>query len=389
MKKIYSLLFLVLCVFSANAQGVWTQKANFGGTARASAVGFSIGTKGYAGTGYDGVLKNDFWEWDQATNTWTQKANLPGPARGNAVGFSIGNKGYIGTGGFSSSPLNDFWEWDQATNIWTQKSNFPGVARITAVGFSIGTKGYIGIGWRNPPSTFFVDFYEWDQATDTWTPKANFLGTPRLEASGFSIGTKGYIGTGKDATSIYLNDFWEWNQSTDMWTQKANFGGIGRVGVEATAFVISLKGYMGTGGALPSYSSDFFEYDPVGDTWTPKANYLGGGRIDGFGFSIGTKGYLGTGTNGTYKQDFWEYDPNGTVGENEFSQNSISIYPNPTTGKIFITEKNVNVEVYNINGEKVFLGTGKEIDLSAQTKGIYFVRLTAEGKSYSQKVVIK
>ena len=32
----------------------WTQKADFGGTARYSAVGFSIGSKGYIGTGVDG-----------------------------------------------------------------------------------------------------------------------------------------------------------------------------------------------------------------------------------------------------------------------------------------------------------------------------------------------
>ena len=32
----------------------WTQKADFGGTGRNGAVGFSIGSKGYIGTGYDG-----------------------------------------------------------------------------------------------------------------------------------------------------------------------------------------------------------------------------------------------------------------------------------------------------------------------------------------------
>ncbi len=75
--------------------------------ARSSAVGFSIGTKGYIGTGIrgggDGWEGNyyhlkDFWEWDQATNVWTRKADLEGSGRSNAVGFSIGTKGYIGTG---------------------------------------------------------------------------------------------------------------------------------------------------------------------------------------------------------------------------------------------------------------------------------------------------
>ena len=40
----------------------------------------------------------DFWEYDPATNTWTQKADFGGTTRSVAVGFSIGSKGYIGTG---------------------------------------------------------------------------------------------------------------------------------------------------------------------------------------------------------------------------------------------------------------------------------------------------
>ncbi len=44
----------------------WTQKADVGGTARNAAVGFSIGTKGYIGTGGDGrFAKKDFWEYCQ------------------------------------------------------------------------------------------------------------------------------------------------------------------------------------------------------------------------------------------------------------------------------------------------------------------------------------
>ena len=50
-------------------------------------------------------------------NVWTKKADFGGNARNQAVGFSIGNKGYIGTGigiGFSNGYecLRDFWEYD-------------------------------------------------------------------------------------------------------------------------------------------------------------------------------------------------------------------------------------------------------------------------------------
>src|SRR5262245_18554267 len=83
---------------SSHAQNTWKRKADFGGTARHGAVGFSIGSKGYIGTGFDDSNRKDFWEYDPATNAWTQKADFGGVARSFAPGFSIGSKGYIGTG---------------------------------------------------------------------------------------------------------------------------------------------------------------------------------------------------------------------------------------------------------------------------------------------------
>src|SRR4249919_3048148 len=100
MKKILSLICAIL--FFANAQAQkgdsWQQMQSLGisATPRGSAVSFSIGNKGYIGTGDS---YNDFWEYDPATNVWTQKADFGGKGRDWATGFSIGNKGYIGTGG--------------------------------------------------------------------------------------------------------------------------------------------------------------------------------------------------------------------------------------------------------------------------------------------------
>ena len=65
-----------------------------------------------------------------AGNVWNAKANLTGVGRLHAVGFSIGSKGYIGTGlGASSVELADFWEYDPATDSWTQKANFGEIGR--------------------------------------------------------------------------------------------------------------------------------------------------------------------------------------------------------------------------------------------------------------------
>jgi hypothetical protein len=251
---------------------VWTKKADYPGNSGGVVANFSIGSKGYIATGQSKIeagFTNELWEYNPATDSWTQKASLPStPERAWAVGFSIGTKGYIGTGTKDvSSPgdsyFQDFWEWDQETNLWTQKANFGGTARSYAVGFSIGTKGYIGTGEDiiDGNDVDKKDFWEWDQATNTWTKKADFGGTARGYAKGFSIGTKGYIAMGLEAswTTVFI-DLWEWDQNTNIWVQKLDFGGIGRV--HPIGFSIGNKGYLGTGGNGTNAYQDFWEYDP-------------------------------------------------------------------------------------------------------------------------------
>src|SRR5947207_3023464 len=102
-------ILLAVGLSNSHAQDTWTRKADFGGAERMEAVGFSIGGKGYIGTGYCGGCGfRDFWEYDPASNAWTQKADFPGTAELLAVGFSINSKGYIGTG-FYGVNLKEFW----------------------------------------------------------------------------------------------------------------------------------------------------------------------------------------------------------------------------------------------------------------------------------------
>ncbi len=317
------LIITLVCFFislHSFSQGNWTQKTAFAGTARSGATSFSIGNKFYFGLGNDGLYKQDFWEWDQSSNTWTQKANFGGIARTYAVGFSIGTKGYVGTGNQAATYLTDFWEWDQTANTWTQKGNCGGTVRSQAVGFSIGTKGYIGTGTNNV--TYLNDFWEWNQTTNTWTQKANVGGLARSAAVGFSIGTKGFIGLGNNT------DFWEWDQATNTWIQKNNFPGTYRFA--AIGFAIGSKGYVGTGTNSTTQFNDFWEFDPTLNSWTQEASFVTG-RSFASGVSIGTKGYLCAGWDGTNKfKDLYEFDP-GT-GCTSISISSQPSNQNVTTG---------------------------------------------------------
>ncbi len=301
MKKIFFVSLMLLCSYDSYSQGTWTQKANILGAGRFWPASFSIGTKGYMGTGATGGTNyRDFWEWDQMTNTWSQKANFGGAARYGAAAFAIGNKGYMGTGD-ASGYSQDFWEYDPALNTWTAKASFAGSGRRYAAGFSIGSKGYIGTGYDGVAKQ---DFWEYDPVANSWVQKAPFPGLARYLTASFGIGTKGYIGTGYNGSNY--QDFYEWDQGTNTWTQKANFGG--GVWVGSVSFSIGTKGYVGTGGAGAGVASQaLWEWDQATNTWLQKANFGGLARTYAFGFAIGSKGYIGSGWDGAYYQDFWEW----------------------------------------------------------------------------------
>jgi N-acetylneuraminic acid mutarotase len=158
------------------ASDTWSRKADFGGTPRQGATGFTIGTKGYIATGEDQFSsyatfpsRKDLWEWDQATDTWTQRADFGGTGRYHALGFSIGSKGYIGWGKDKNGGpdfYSDVWEWNQSTNTWTQLANPSPEKRWLASSFVIGTKAYIGFG-GDTTGQMKKDFWEFDPFTAT------------------------------------------------------------------------------------------------------------------------------------------------------------------------------------------------------------------------------
>tara|TARA_R110000868_G_scaffold141147_9_gene357366 strand:- start:1297 stop:1596 length:300 start_codon:yes stop_codon:yes gene_type:complete len=75
----------------------------------------------------------------------------------------------------------------------------------------------------------------------------------------------------------------------------------------------------------------------------------------------------------------------------------LSIYPNPVTnGKtfIYITSKSnltKKVEFFNVLGKQIFstVITGKELNISNLSKGVYILRITESAITETRKLVIK
>jgi len=282
------------------ASSAWEQLPSFP-EGRIGAFGFSIGNKGYIGSGVSSNgFPADFVEFDPTTNKWTKKGDFPGGSRYGAVSFTIGNKGYLCLG--NSQSIKDLWEYEPATDKWSRKADLPLSSTLysgtTVTGFSIGNKGYVGVFCGS------LQLYEYNPEQDVWTKKAELSTGNRTGAIAFSIGNKGYVGLGiklnKDQSNTFMNDLWEYNPETNAWTRKADFPGGGRGA--AVAFTINDKGYVGAGISSHNYidsafKNDLWQYDSVDDTWTLLDLTGLTGRSQAVGFSIGNSGYIGVGFN--------------------------------------------------------------------------------------------
>lgn len=398
MKRNLTAGLILLLSFTCQAD-YWIQRADFAGLSRADAAGFSIGTKGYLGTGFTGTYASDWWEYDTATDAWTQKAGIPGGSGYVETGwFSIGNKGYL----LSFPGGTDFWEYDPSLNTWTLKAPFPGPVRQACVTFVANNKGYVTTGSSSTMAASLNDLWQYDPALNTWTQKSDLPAAVRHYACGFGIGSKGYVGTGVSPTSGLLSDFWEYNSTTDTWSALPAFPGGARI--EATAFSIGNKGYMGMGSGGGIYHFDFYQFDPATNAWIQKADFGGGPREEAVQFSIGSSGFVGTGYNGiasgVMTNDFWEYrSEDNPSALSEINNISFSIVNHSSAGLLELNASSIpsgqnSVNLYDAAGKRVYSERSAvfpmQIDTKTFVRGAYLITVTQHEKMiWSGKTLIQ
>lgn len=316
-KSMFFMLFMITIGCSDDDDddyGNWIESSDFDGDARANAVSFVIGNKGYLATGYDGDdYLVDVWEYSAEGNYWVQKADFPGTARSGAVGFELNGVGYLGTGYDGDDKLNDFWAYDATTNTWEPRADFIGTERYGAIGFSVSGNGYIGTGYDGSE---LKDFYKYNDVADSWGQSVGYSGSKRKDAATFTIGNKVYLGTGIH-NGIYEEDFYVFDGDTEVWTKLTDLDeedeySITRSG--SVGFTLDGKGYYVSG----NYTQDVWEYDPSDDTWDELASFEGSGREDASGFNFGDRAFITMGKSGSYYfDDIWEFKPLEEVDEDD------------------------------------------------------------------------
>lgn len=101
--------------------------------------------------------------------------------------------------------------------------------------------------------------------------------------------------------------------------------------------------------------------------------------------------YIGTSLHGVWRRPLAELT---NIKENT-SNSSIIVYPNPTKGKLTITncEKIESLEIYNMLGKKIFTfkkeqdQISKEIDIFDQSRGVYFIKSYNGTTTHLQKII--
>ncbi|HEY4798128.1 MAG TPA: OmpA family protein [Bacteroidia bacterium] len=309
----FVLLVLQVSLLVAQTGTSWKKLSKFSNRVIEKGVAFASEDAGYAGLGTDNAgFHNDFWKYSPGKDAWEKEESFPAQPRIFSVSFSIGNKGYVGTGLAGTESLhqgtNDFWEYDLQKKVWSQKANLPGGSRYAAVGFSANGKGYVSLGVNQ--NVHYNDTWEYNPANNQWVKKADFPENGKADASVFVINNEAYVLFGQTKELFpSKKSSWKFIPGKNEWKAFADFPDAARIG--AIAFAHANKGYVvgGSNGATKRFQ-DFWEYDADKNKWTQREDAPFGVCSYGFSFVIENYAYVCTGKTklGSGGSEIWRYE---------------------------------------------------------------------------------
>jgi N-acetylneuraminic acid mutarotase len=384
--RIVVFTFSVLLSFSSIAQP-WVQLPDFPGTERDDGVSFVINNQAYCLSGLEvgwQCTRNGF-VFDGFSETWSAMASLPaGKEREYAVGFSHNGKGYV-FGGLAPPNicLNDLWEYDPATNAWTALANFPGAGRQGMSCFVIKDKAYI-LGGRVFDGTTLNEVWEYDFATTNWTQKNNLPVSGFWRGAAFAIDTLGYMCYGMNSNAGFNHALYRYDHINDSWSL------IPDISLPARNYIGTAVGnrkacLYGGQDSLTNITNDLYVFDPSDSSLVNLAGIPTVGRKGGMAFSLNHSFYITTGLNvGQARvKETWKYVDAVPVKEVVNIHSSLSVFPNPAAGIIYLEAKEhklsveTTIQVTDQLGKSVMvIPFNEQVDVSALENGIYCLKLT-------------
>jgi len=379
-----------------------------------------------------GNKTGDFYTHDPVSTPplWTNKTGIPLGAEGKQV-----YKGSVicsdGAGTLYLTKGNNtigFWKYVAADNAWTQKTNVPlgssnkkvkqgaGLAWGTKEGF--GSYVYLLKGYRN-------EFHRYDPVTDAWK---QLLDAPIGAANHIKWDAGSWIVADAESTGHWLyahkakyHEFYAYDTDADTWTPALTPMPIpGNAGNKKAKDGSCAAWYNGKIYAFKGgNTTEFWRYFPPGDTWNkqldiPLIGMTGARKKVKAGAALAP--YPGLGIfafKGNKSLEFWNYTPFDVAGaqptrdgvttaSTQIGALSFAIAPNPLVGGLATVRYNLpkaglaTLNVFDVTGRTVLtqtLAAGRTgtagLDLRKLEAGVYLVKVTTEGFSTTQKLVVE
>ena len=340
---------------------------------------FSLDDMGYivAGNSNSGE-RDDFYQYDPASDSWTELTPFPGAARGFAIGDTWNGKAYFGFGDDGTSLLNDLWVFDPSNMSWTELAPCPCAARRHPAMIAHNGRVFVGLG--NTSIGNMNDWWEYDITSNTWSQKDNLPSQSRHHPYQFGINDNVYSGFGH-GNGIF-NDWFRYDITAETWTQVATLPAQGRVA--GTQFSYNGLGYVlsGDGDNHDSMETgEFWAYDPISDNWEEMPPHPEGSRWAPASFIINGEVYIINGTSfSQYVTEIYKYNLDSALSIPELTNSTIRIYPNPATDVINIdVPENLkyHTNIYDLNGRLVSSSKNKSvIEIQALPLGVYLIEIT-------------
>ena len=340
---------------------------------------FSLDDMGYivAGNSNSGE-RDDFYQYDPASDSWTELTPFPGAARGFAIGDTWNGKAYFGFGDDGTSLLNDLWVFDPSNMSWTELAPCPCAARRHPAMIAHNGRVFVGLG--NTSIGNMNDWWEYDITSNTWSQKENLPSQSRHHPYQFGINDNVYSGFGH-GNGIF-NDWFRYDITAETWTQVATLPAQGRVA--GTQFSYNGLGYVlsGDGDNHDSMETgEFWAYDPISDNWEEMPPHPEGSRWAPASFIINGEVYIINGTSfSQYVTEIYKYNLDSALSIPELTNSTIRIYPNPATDVINIdvpANLKYHTNIYDLNGRLVSSSKNKSvIEIQALPLGVYLIEIT-------------